>query len=146
MTFSEEIKQVPLLFFIIGLILFIVGIVLIFRKRKIRKNGVLIRGFINKIYYDKSFFISLGELTEIPITITKVDVTYIFNGQQYLSRILYNQKGMKIGDMIEIFCNPYYPQNVVAKKINPRFVICAITGAIIMAISSLVGISIMLSL
>ena len=144
MTFPEEIKQLPLLFFVIGLILFIIGIILVFRKRKIRKNGILIRGFINKIYYDESFSINLNDFIEIPVIITKVDVTYIFNGQQYLSKILYNQKGMKIGDMIEIFCNPYYPQNVVAKKINPRFIICAIAGAIIMAISSLVGISIML--
>lgn len=125
-----ELAYIPLI--VLGLFFFIIGIIYLHKKRKYRKTGILINGFINKIYIDKnSLGIKLGDVIELPIKISKVDVTYIFNNQQYLQNIFYNQKDMKIGDLVEIYCNPYCPNKITAKKISKKYVLFTIFGFVL---------------
>ena len=97
------------------------------------KKGILINGYINNINYRSSSIYNNDHTT-----FSYVYITYVFNGQQYIRNIFYNQKNMKVGDLVELYCDPTNPKNVTTKKVAIEHIVFSIIGPIIISVGFLI--------
>ena len=119
--------------FLIGTVFTLIGWLNLLRKFKMSKKGILINGYINNINYRSSSIYNNDHTT-----FSYVYITYVFNGQQYIRNIFYNQKNMKVGDLVELYCDPTNPKNVTTKKVAIEHIVFSIIGPIIISVGFLI--------
>lgn len=119
--------------FLIGTAFTLIGWLNLLRKHKMSKKVVLINSYINNIKHETT-----STSLDSPSTMSYVYVTYVFNGQQYIRNIFYNQRNMKVGDLVELYCDPNNPKNVTTKKVALEFIVFSIIDPIIILIGFLI--------
>lgn len=116
--------------FLFGLIFFIIGLVSTLKYFRLSRMGCKVPSSIYNI---------TSSTDDEGHTYYSAHVSYMFNGVLHKKSLAYYKRGMRIGDTIWLYCNPYKPTEVTSIKFNKGMLVFLIVGGIICSVDMFVG-------